>query len=128
MSAEISEFVTQLLSHEPGAPNSVQLVVDTDGDLQALFEVLLMTMTEMMKKWYTPPIKISRVSPRDLDRMQQYFGSFGYLIQLEVTAVPPVLHVNNREYLQKSRLEEMRFRMTDEGRLYTVHFSKLARI
>ena len=128
MSDTIKNFVDGLTADAPGRPHSVQLEVDTDGDLHALYEVLLMTMTEILKKWYTPPITISRVSPTDLERLQAYFASFGFKLNLDVRETPRVLHINNRDYLRKSRLEEMKFSVADEGKLYTVCFSNFPRM
>ncbi len=127
MSSEVSDFVTALTAGPPGAPHSVQLEVDVDGDLQGLYEVLLMTMTEILKKWYPPPITIGRVQPQDLERLQAYFASFGFKLNLDVRDIPRVLHINNRDYLQKSRLEDMSFTVSD-GRLYKVWFSNFPRI
>ncbi len=128
MSNSVHEFVQSLTRDPPGAPHSVQLEVDTDGDLHALYEVLLMTMTEILKQWYAPPISISRVSPTDNERLQAYFASFGFKLNLAVREVPRVLHINNRDYLQKSRLEDMKFSVADAGTLYTVWFSNFPRI
>lgn len=120
--SEITGFVTRLLETEPGAPNSVQLVVDTDGDTQAMFEVQLLIMTEILKKWYQPPIKISSIQECDLGKLIAYFASFGIVFELTVAPIPAVFRLNNREYLQKSRLEDMKFQMTDNDQLYTVRF------
>jgi hypothetical protein len=128
MSNSVHDFVESLTSSPPGAPHSVQLEVDTDGDLQALYEVLLMTMTEILKKWYAPPITISRVTPVDNERLQAYFASFGFKLNLATRATPRVLHINNRDYLQKSRLEDMKFSVTDGGSLYTVWFTNFPRM
>ena len=125
MSSEISAFVTQLLAHQPGSPRSVQLVIDTGDDVHALFEVLLMTMTEMLKSWYPPPISISAINERDLDRMIRYFASFGIQFNLDVNMSPAITSVNNREYLSESRLEDMRFRIYHSACMYSVHFSNL---
>jgi hypothetical protein len=87
-----------------------------------------MTMTEILKKWYAPPITISRVSPTDNERLQAYFASFGFKLNLAVREAPRVLHINNRDYLQKSRLEDMKFSVADSGSLYTVWFSNFPRM
>jgi len=123
---EIVEFVAELLKKPPGPPNSVQFEVDTDGDIQALFEVLLITITEILKTWYPPPITIALISNEDLARIKAYFASFNITFNFNVEDVPPVLHINNKEYLKKTHLEDMRFRVSAGGKLYTVHFSNLA--
>ena len=127
MNSEIVNFVDGLLVDEPGAPYSVQLEVDTDGDIKALFEVLLMTMTEILKRWYAPPITISRVSDADVRRLQAYFASFGYKLNLNISENPRILHIDNRNYLRRSRLETMKFSVSDDGMLYTVFFSSFPR-
>jgi hypothetical protein len=118
----LESFIESLLATEPGTPNSVQLEVDTDGDPQALFEVMLTIMTSILKKWYEPPITIGRVSERDLVRLVAYFASFGIRFKLEVEDLPRVVRINNRQYLQQSRLEAMKFQMSDAQKLYTVQF------
>jgi len=122
---EIVDFVEELLKKPPGHPNSIQFEVDTDGDVHGLFEVLLLTMTEILKTWYTPPITLSLISEEDLARLIGYFASFGITFDLQIEDIPPVLHINNKEYLRKERLADMRFRMASADKLYSVRFSNL---
>lgn len=123
---EIVEFVAELLTKPPGPPNSIQFEIDTDGDVQALFEVLLITMTEILKSWYTPPITVALIAEEDVARIVAYFASFGIAFHFNIEDVPDVLYINNKEYLQKSQLDEMRFRVANGNKLYTVRFSNLA--
>jgi hypothetical protein len=127
MSDEIKEFVRQLLEKPPGKPHSVCFEIDTDNDVHAFFEVMLIVMTEILKTWYPPPITIALISDEDQLRLIQYFASFGIEFQLTIEPEPMVGgRINNREYLQKSRLENMRFRVAHDDKLYTVRFSNLA--
>jgi hypothetical protein len=123
---EIVEFVAELLKKPPGPPNSVQFEIDTDGDIQALFEVLLITMTEILKTWYPPPITIALISEEDVARITAYFASFSLKFHFSVEEVVGELRINNKMYLQKSKLEDMLFRVAAGGKLYTVRFSSLA--
>jgi len=123
MADDIHRFVERLVSKEPGAPNSIQLEVDTDGDSAALFEVLLLIMTELLKKWYEPPISVGRIQPSDLQRLKMYFLSFGIHFDLSEEPLPPVCMLRNRDYLQESELRAMKFQITYEDKLYTVRFS-----
>jgi hypothetical protein len=123
---EIVEFVAELLKKPPGPSHSVQFEIDTDGDVQALFEVLLLTMTAILKTWYPPPITIALISEEDVVRITAYFASFGVDFKFSIEDIPAVLHINNKEYIHKSRLEDMRFRVAAAGKLYTVRFSNLA--
>ena len=123
---EIVEFVAHLLAKPPGHPNSIQFEIDTDGDVHALFEVLLITMTEILKTWYPPPITIALISDEDVARIKAYFASFSLKFHFNVEDLVEGLRINNKEYLQKSKLEDMRFRLAAGGKLYTVRFSSLA--
>lgn len=126
MSTEIQEFVNQLLRGEPGEPHSVQLELDTEGDTHGLFEALLLIMTEILKRWYAPPITIGRISSADMHKLIGYFASFGIQLHVSSEEIPRVFRLNNSMYLQKSQLEDMKFQMTDGGsRAYTVRFSNL---
>jgi hypothetical protein len=125
MSEDIHRFVNRLVSREPGEPGSIQLEVDTDGDAAALFEVLLLIMTEVLKKWYQPPISVGRISTADLQRLRAYFMSFNIKFDLTAEPLPPVCVLHNRDYLNKSELSDMKFQMTYEDKLYTVCFSNI---
>lgn len=125
MSSEAARFVNTLLQTEPGPAHSIQLEVDTGGDIHAFFEFLLMTMTELLKRWYAPPITIGRISEENLVRLVGYFASFGIKFQLDIEENPRIVSIRNREYLDKSRLQDMKFQMSHESRLYTVKFSSL---
>jgi hypothetical protein len=125
MSSDVADFVNGLLQTEPGPAHSIQLDLDTGGDVHGLFEFLLMTMTSILKRWYDPPITIGRISEDKLVKLIGYFASFGYNFHLDVEESPRIVAIRNRDYLQKSRLPEMKFQMAHEDRLYTVKFSIL---
>lgn len=123
MADEIRKFVSKLLEKPPASPSSIELVIDTEGDVHGMFEVLLMIMTEILKKWYPPPITIEKISDEDLVRLIDYFASFGVRFQLTITVGGRIL--SNREYLQKSRLEDMTFQISNGQKRYTVVFSMI---
>ena len=125
MNATISNFVNTLLADAPKPPHSVQLEIDTEGDVAAMFEVLLLIMTDILKRWYAPPITIGNITPEDGAKLVAYFASFGFKFNLEVEETPRVLRINNREYVQKSRLQDMKFKVEHAGKLYTVNFEIL---
>jgi len=119
---DILRFINSLLETEPGEPNSVQFSIDTGGDDAARFQVYLMIMTDILKRWYNPPINLSTVSEANFARLVGYFASFGVYFRLEVAPVPTFLHINNGDYLNKTRLADMKFQMVCDGQLYTVYF------
>jgi hypothetical protein len=123
-SGSIQSFVRELLRAPPGAPHSVQLEMDT-GDVHGMFEALLLIMTEILKSWYPPPISIGSISSEHLVRLIGYYASFGINFSLLEEDIPPVLRINNKTYLQESRLEVMKFQMSHGSKLYTVRFLPL---
>jgi hypothetical protein len=126
--SEINDFVDHLLKTPPGEPNSVGFEIDTeDNDVQALFEVMLVIMIEILKKWYPPPITIALIPQEDLVRLTKYYASFGIRFDMKIEDLEDNEDpkINNREYLEKSRLEDMRFRHAHDGKLYSVRFSSL---
>lgn len=125
MSSDIVRFVDSLVATLPGLPRSIQLDIDVGGDTCAMFEVLLLIMTDILKRWYAPPITIGSITDEDLLRLIQYFASFGIRFGLEVQDVPQVLSIRNQEYLTQTRLDRMKFQMTHANKLYTVRFSNL---
>jgi hypothetical protein len=122
---DILRFINSLLETEPGERNSVQFSIDTGGDDAARFQVYLMIMTEILKRWYRPPINLGGVSEANFARLVGYFASFGVDFHLEVVPTPTFLHINNSDYLNKTRLADMKFQMVCEGNLYTVRFCGL---
>jgi hypothetical protein len=120
--SDLSTFIASLLAEPPSVPHSIQLELDVDGDIPALFEVLLTIMTESIKSWYAPPIQLASLSAMDHAKLVAYFASFGYAFNLEITDIPRVFTPRNREYITQSRLSDMKFQMTNEGKLYTATF------
>ena len=122
--SELSAFIDTLLAAPPGPPGSIQLEIDTDG-VAGLYEVLLTTMTEALKAWYAPPIQLSSLTAADHAKLVAYFASFGFLFKLDISDIPRVFRPNNRDYLTQSRLPDMKFQMTNDGKLYTASFDAL---
>lgn len=120
MSGDLQTFVRELLRAPPGSPNSVQL--EFDSCPQGMFEAFLIIMTEILKSWYPPPISIGSISPEHLTKLVAYYASFGVRFDLTIDDVPAVLRINNKTYLQESRLEAMKFQMSHGDKLYTVRF------
>lgn len=123
-SGTLQGFVRELLRTPPGAPQSIQLELDT-ADVHGMFEALLIIMTEILKSWYPPPISIGSISADNLVRLISYYASFGIRFDLHEEEIPRVLRINNKMYLQESRLEAMKFQMSHGSKVYTVQFVPL---
>ncbi len=123
--SDVHSFVQRLLASPPHAPKSVHLEFDVEGDIAALFEVLLLILTTILKTWYRPPIHIGRIKAQDMEKLAAYFASFGIQIQLDTEEIPMVLRIDNKAYERQTCLENMIFQMTDDFKLYTVRFRYL---
>ena len=119
------DFAMKLFSDEPQAPKSVSTFFATDGDECAMFEILLIIFTEGLKLWYSPPITISKVTEEDFLKLNAYFHSFGYMINLNISEMTPYIRINNKSYNNENELEKMKFQMSEGEKLYTVSFKKL---
>jgi hypothetical protein len=80
-------------------------------------------MTNGMKRWYGPRINIGDISAEHIERLQEYFLSFGMLLKVDIEAEPDVYMIDNKMYLQKTRLDEMMFVVANARKLYKVHFA-----
>jgi len=125
MQMDVQSFLQRLTASSPKPPHSVELEVDVGGDPVALFEVFLTLFIGILKKNYTPPIDLSRISEAHIRECAEYFASFGIQLHITIEPAPLVVHINNKEYETKSRLQDMRFRMTGGDKLYTLHFDFL---
>jgi len=124
---DVHKFASEILQSEPKPPNSISLYIDTGGDDAATFEVLLTIMTDLIKEWYKPPVSLQIVSPENRDKLIAYFASFGYEFDLNIKTIrrnaPPT--INNKSYENENQLENMKFQIIDNEKLYTVKFKKL---
>ena len=119
------EFAFRLFSEEPKEEKSVNLYIQTEGDDCALFEVLLIIFTEGLKLWYKPPIVISNIKPDDFIKLQAYFRSFGYIVNLDVSNFTQYTKINNKSYNNETELKKMKFQMGEGEILYTITFDRI---
>lgn len=120
--SSVEEFCDLLFSKEPESPGSVSLTIDVN-DPSEYFEVLLLIMTNGLKKWYGEKINITSVSDKNILKLKEYFISFSINIHIDVEPKPDIYCIDNHEYLGKSKLEDMTFTVVGPESLYTVHFA-----
>lgn len=125
MSMDVQSFLQRLITTSPKSAHSVELEVDVGGDPVALFEVFLTLFIGILKKNYTPPIDLSRIAEGHIVECAEYFASFGIQLNITIEQTPLVVHINNKEYESKSRLQDMEFRMTGGDKLYRLQFDFL---
>ena len=118
----VEEFAESLFSEGPKPHGSVNLDIDVEEPSE-FFEVLLLIMTCGMKKWYGQRINISEIGMSDMEKLQEYFLSFGIKIHLDRKEEPGVYMIDNKAYLEKRVLEEMTFTVAANKSLFVVHFS-----
>ena len=120
--SSVEDFAEQLFRKSPGAANSINLDIDVNTPSE-LFEVLLLIVTYGMKRWYGPRIDISQISAHHLERLQEYFLSFGITLHIDKTVEPDVYMIDNKAYMEKTALEQMSFTVATNGFLWIIRFS-----
>jgi len=118
----VEEFAKELFSVEAGTPKSIRLEFDV-SEPSELFELLLLVMTHGIKKWYGDRVNIASVSVNDLNRLKEYFLSFGFHIHIDSIAEPGVYMIDNKAYLEKTVLDDMKFSVVSNKMIYSVWFS-----
>jgi hypothetical protein len=119
--SSVEEFAAQLFSREPRAPGAVNLDIDVDTPSE-FFEVLLLIVTFGMKRWYGSKIDITQISTTHLTLLQEYFLSFGMTFDIDKVPEPNVYMIDNKAYLQKTKLDDMNFTVASNGYLWTLRF------
>ena len=118
------EFFEMVLRTEPKAPGSIQIEIDTT-DAQGMFEFFLMFMTHALASWYGRPVDLQKVTEAKLQRLAEYYASFGIRFMCISEPEPEVYMLNNKRYLDLTRLEDMCFQAVSGGKLWTVRFRML---
>jgi len=120
--SSVEAFSEQLFSKEPEPPGTVDLSIDV-SEPSEYFEVLLIIMTNGLKKWYGDRINIVDVSLKHIEKLQEYFLSFGMNIRIDQEPKPDIYSIDNKSYLRRTKLDDMTFTVEGPSTLYTVRFS-----
>ena len=81
----IDDFIENLVSAPPQSPKSLHLKIETD-DFENIFQILVEIFTKSMKILYGDPrgrVDLEKMNQSDLDKMSQYFQSFGFNIYVD---------------------------------------------
>jgi hypothetical protein len=116
------EFFNFILRTEPKAPRSIQLEIDVD-DAQGMFEFFLMFMTHALAEWYGKPVNLANITEKKLIALSEYYASFGIRFKCVSEPEPDIYMLDNKKYLDETRLENMRFQAVSGGKLWTISFS-----
>lgn len=120
--SSVDDFCNELFSKDPERAGSVDLSVDVNEPSE-YFEFLLLVMTNGLKRWLGDRINIADVMKTHIEKLQQYFISFGMNIHLDTEEKPHIYSIDNKMYLNKTRLDDMKFTIESATHLYTVWFS-----
>ena len=120
--SSVEEFCDQLFSKDPERPGTVDLSIVV-SEPSEYFEVLLLIMTNGLKKWYGSRINIAEVMMTHIEKLKEYFISFGTNIHIDAEEKPDIYSIDNQAYLDKTRLDDMKFTIEGPTHLYTVWFS-----
>lgn len=83
---DLEEIAQQIFASEPKPKFSIQIQIE-NSNIKELFEALLMLATHGMKKIYGSPdgkVNLSELTKKDIKYFNQYFQSFGMLIQIDI--------------------------------------------
>jgi hypothetical protein len=116
-----TEFFEMVLRNEPKSPGSIQIEIDTN-DAQGMFEFFLMFMTHALASWYGKPVDLQKVTEAKLQRLAEYYASFGIRFMCISEPEPDVYMLNNKRYLELDKLEDMCFQAVSGGKLWTLRF------
>jgi len=120
--SSVDEFCDALFSKDPEGPGKVDLTIDVN-EASEFFEVLLLVMTNGLKKWYGQRINIGDVDIKHIVKLKEYFISFGVNIDIAEEDKPDIYSIDNSAYLNKKYLDEMMFTVEGPAKLFTVKFS-----
>ena len=120
--SSVEDFAKQLFRDAPASPNSIRLDIDVDTPSE-LFEVLLLIVTYGMKHWHGPRVDITQITAQQIERLQEYFLSFGMQFHLDKTPEPDLYMIDNKSYMNKSTLDQMTFTVAATGFLWIIRFS-----
>jgi hypothetical protein len=120
--SSVDDFCNELFSKDPERPGSVDLSVDVNEPSE-YFEFLLLVMTNGLKRWLGDRINIADVMKTHIEKLKEYFVSFGMNIYLDIEEKPHIYSIDNKSYLNKTKLEDMKFTIESATHLYTVWFS-----
>jgi len=120
--SSVDDFCNELFSKSPERPGTVDLSVDVNEPSE-YFEFLLLVMTNGLKRWLGDRINIVDVMKTHIEKLHEYFISFGMNIHLDTELKPHIYSIDNKSYLNKTKLEDMKFTIESATHLYTVWFS-----
>jgi hypothetical protein len=116
-----TSFCTMLLRDDPKPARSIHLELDTE-DAAGLFECFLLFMSTALAKWYGKPVDLKKVTDLSMQRLAQYYASFGIQFMCIIAPEPDIYSINNKNYLNETSLDKMVFQATAAGKLYTIRF------
>ena len=123
----VKQFTDELFSVEPRNPGSVNLDFDVESPSE-LFEVLLLITTNGLKLWHgddDSKVDISYISEETIVKLQKHFMSFNIAFNIDIKDEPGVYMIDNKSFMDCSKLEDMTFTIASNKKLYIIHFGFL---
>tara|TARA_B100001013_G_C24254977_1_gene302573 strand:+ start:71 stop:457 length:387 start_codon:yes stop_codon:yes gene_type:complete len=120
---DVIQISQKIFSNSPKNPFTYQLVFDTD--LKICYQSLLTMFTYGMKMLYGNSIgkvNLLELQERDINRMKQYFHSFGINIFYEIQDISDYIPISNHN---KQNLSDFKFLLKVENNIYTIYFDFL---
>jgi hypothetical protein len=125
----IDDFIENLVSAPPQSPKSLHLKIETD-DFENTFQILVEIFTKSMKILYGDPrgrVDLEKMNQSDLDKMSQYFQSFGFNIYVDKIEGANITSYGATEKtpVNENDLKAQCLKIQTKENMYVIYFDRM---
>jgi len=125
----IDDFIESLVSSPPQSPKSLRLEIETD-DFENTFQILVEIFTKSMKILYGDPrgrVDLEKMNQSDLDKMSQYFQSFGFNIYVDKIEGANITSYGATEKtpVNENDLKAQCLKIQTKENMYVIYFDRM---
>ena len=125
----IDDFIENLVSSPPHPPKSLHLEIETD-DFENIFQILVEIFTKSMKILYGVPrgrVDLDKMNQSDLDKMSQYYHSFGYNIYVDRIESANITSYGATEKtpVKENDLKAQCLKIQTKENMYVIYFDRM---
>lgn len=117
-----------------GEPKSISNFLTFDCESPSkIFEMLLVLYINGLKRAYTRSggisgntgLQLDKIFPDEIIELVSRFAMIGIRPVIETVPAPRIFSIDNKAYLSKNHLQNMRFTIEQKDILYKIHFEYL---
>ena len=125
----IDDFIESLVSSPPQSPKSLHLEIETN-DFENTFQILVEIFTKSMKILYGDPrgrVDLEKMNQSDLDKMSQYFQSFGFNIYVDKIEGANITSYGATEKtpVNENDLKAQCLKIQTKENMYVIYFDRM---